>query len=99
MITDINVRENDNNIFNSLVLTEKSLILRDNGNNYVFSCKIGYNKNEIRGLLKRYFGVDIIKIRTLNRKGKVKKFRGIKGVKSSKKIVYVKFADKVNLGS
>ncbi len=56
------------------VLTEKSYGLLDHGV-YTFIVAPGSNKIEIRQAVEQIFGVEVLKVNTLNREGKRKRTR------------------------
>jgi large subunit ribosomal protein L23 len=57
------------------VVSEKSYGLLDHGV-YTFIVAPGSNKIEIRQAVERIFGVNVVKVNTLNRPGKRKRNRG-----------------------
>jgi large subunit ribosomal protein L23 len=59
----------------SPVVSEKSYGLLDRGV-YVFYVARGANKIEIRHAVESIFGVNVVKVNTLNRRGKRKRNRG-----------------------
>ncbi len=60
------------------VVSEKSYALLDNGV-YTFVVHPDANKIEIRQAVESIFGVEVIKVNTLNRKGKRKRMRRAAG--------------------
>ncbi len=60
------------------VVSEKSYSLIDS-NAYTFLVHPGANKTEIRQAVESIWDVRVIKVNTLNRKGKVKRFRYARG--------------------
>jgi large subunit ribosomal protein L23 len=56
------------------VVSEKSYSLLD-GNAYTFNVAAGANKIQIRQAIESIFGVRVLKVNTLNRKGKTKRNR------------------------
>lgn len=59
-------------------ITEKATMASEN-NQVVFSVAIDANKPAIKAAVEALFGVKVKSVNTLVRKGKVKRFRGIKG--------------------
>jgi large subunit ribosomal protein L23 len=59
-------------------ITEKSTMASDN-NQVIFNVAKGSTKPEIKAAVEALFGVKVKAVNTLVRKGKVKRFRGIKG--------------------
>lgn len=47
------------------VITEKSQIMADNGNQYVFEVAMRANKIQIKNAIERIFDVDVLKVSTL----------------------------------
>ncbi|WP_026380998.1 50S ribosomal protein L23 [Afifella pfennigii] len=62
----------------SPVITEKSTLASEN-NQVVFKVAVGASKPEIRQAVEALFKVEVASVNTLLRKGKSKRFRGIKG--------------------
>ena len=73
---------------NGLIYTEKSNKQLEQ-NKYCFEVSNDCNKSEMKFLLKSIFGVDVIKINISNVSGKIKRFKGVVGKKSSYKKVLV----------
>ena len=71
-----------------LIYTEKSNKQLEQ-NKYCFEVVNDCNKGEMKSLLKSIFGVDATKINVSNVTGKIKRFKGIIGKKSSYKKVLV----------
>jgi len=71
-----------------LVYTEKSNKQLEQ-NKYCFEVSDDCNKDEMKSLLKSIFGVDVTKVNVSNVFGKIKRFKGIIGQKSSYKKVLV----------
>lgn len=57
------------------IVTEKTNGLRDSTNQYVFEVNPDSNKVEIRRAVEEIFGVRVTDVRTVNVRGKVKRFR------------------------
>ena len=62
----------------SPVITEKSTIASEN-NQVVFNVRRGATKPQIKRAVEQLFDVKVTAVNTLNRKGKVKRFKGILG--------------------
>jgi len=75
------------------IVTEKSAILMDEDNTYVFEVSERANKLQIKGAIENYFGVKVVDVRTLVVRGKVKRFGRFYGKRSNWKKAYVKLAD------
>jgi len=66
------------------IVTEKSTLASEN-NQVVFQVSKTARKPEIKAAVEKLFGVKVKSVNTLNRKGKIKRFRGIKGKQSDVK--------------
>ncbi len=60
------------------VITEKSTLASE-ANQVVFRVARTARKPDIKAAVEKLFGVKVKGVNTLNRKGKVKRFRGVKG--------------------
>ena len=76
----------------SPVITEKSTMASDN-NQVVFNFARKASKPEIKAAIEALFGVKVVGVNTLVRKGKVKRFRGTIGQKSDVKKAVVTLAE------
>ena len=76
----------------SPVITEKSTLVSDN-NQVVFNVARDASKPEIKAAIEALFSVKVKAVNTLVRKGKQKRFRGIKGRQSDKKMAIVTLAE------
>ncbi len=74
------------------VVSEKSYSLLDQ-NAYTFKVHPRANKTEIRQAVEKIWGVKVINVNTMNRKGKVKRFRFEEGKRSDSKRAIVKLAE------
>ena len=54
-------------------LTEKSLMIKEEGNHFVFKVHPDSNKYQIRLAVQTAFKVDVLKVRTMNVRGKKKR--------------------------
>ncbi len=54
------------------VITEKSMSRVQRGNQYTFEVALNVNKYEIKQAVKKEFKVDVLKVRTVMRQGKIK---------------------------
>lgn len=66
------------------VITEKSTLASEN-NQVVFNVARTARKQDIREAVEKLFSVKVKSVNTLNRKGKAKRFRGVKGKQSDLK--------------
>jgi large subunit ribosomal protein L23 len=76
----------------SPAITEKSTIASEN-NQVVFNVARKATKPEIKAAVEALFGVKVSAVNTLNRKGKVKRFRGRIGQQSDVKKAIVTLAE------
>ena len=74
------------------VVSEKSYSLLDQ-NAYTFVVHPHANKTEIRQAVEAIWGVRVLSVNTINRKGKVKRFRFIEGRRPNTKRAIVKLAE------
>ena len=72
----------------SPVITEKSTMASEQ-NQVVFNVAGNATKPEIKGAVEALFNVKVKAVNTLVRKGKVKRFRGIKGRRAASKKAFV----------
>ncbi|BCD67362.1 50S ribosomal protein L23 [Nitratiruptor sp. YY09-18] len=82
----------------SIVYTEKSLGLQEEGY-IVIQTSDKVTKNQLKSILKEYFGVTPVKINSLRMKGKTKRFRGIEGKRDNYKKFYVKLPEGAKIES
>lgn len=76
----------------SPVITEKSTMASEN-DQVVFNVAKNATKPEIKKAVEALFGVKVKAVNTLLRKGKVKRFRGIKGKQNDVKKAVVTLVD------
>lgn len=69
--------------------TEKTMMLMEKGI-YSFLVDKSLNKESIREIVQKTFKVEVESVKVLNRAGKTKMFRGIKGKMSDEKRAFVK---------
>ena len=74
------------------VVSEKSYSLLDQ-NAYTFVVHPDANKTEIRQAVEAIWGVRVLSVNTINRKGKVKRFRFVEGRRPNSKRAIVKLAE------
>jgi large subunit ribosomal protein L23 len=63
------------------LVTEKSTMVSEN-NQVMFKVAMTATKPDIKEAVERLFNVKVVVVNTLIRKGKVKRFRGVKGQQS-----------------
>ena len=75
------------------IVTEKSMMLSETDNIYVFEVGERVNKIQIRQAVESLFGVRVQTVRTLIVRGKSKSFGRFYGKRSNWKKAYVKLAE------
>lgn len=75
------------------VRTERTTDLEEHFNQVVFEVDRRANKIEIRDAVQRLFGVRVVKVRTLNHKGKPKRFGRVMGRRQETKKAFVTLAE------
>ena len=81
-------------------ITEKSTSLSEH-NKIVFKVHKGANKNTIKKSIEKIFKVNVVKVNTINLKGKTKLVRGKKSIKSGyrKAIVTLKKGQSIDIAT
>jgi len=74
------------------VVSEKSYDLIEDLNTYTFEVDRRANKTEIRQAVQRIFDVDVLKVNTMNRKGKQKRTGWVVGKRGDTKRALVTLA-------
>jgi large subunit ribosomal protein L23 len=82
------------------VITEKSSMASES-NQVVFKVRRDATKPEIRAAVEQLFKVKVLAVNTVNHKGKIKRFRGLKGKQQSMKKAIIRLAegDKIDVTS
>jgi large subunit ribosomal protein L23 len=80
-------------IIDKVILSEKSLGLRETQNVYVFNVNKHVNKNEIKISIEKFFNVKVDSIKTLINRGKIKRVGKYTGKLSNTKKAYVKLKE------
>jgi len=75
------------------LLTEKSLKIRTNGNQWVFKVKPDATKGQITKAIEERFQVQVVAVNTVNVLGKVKSQRGKTGRRPQWKKAYVRLRE------
>ncbi|ADP72186.1 Ribosomal protein L25/L23 [Rhodomicrobium vannielii ATCC 17100] len=85
-------------VIRSPIITEKSTLVSEN-NQVVFKVAIDATKPDIKEAIERLFSVNVLAVNTLIRKGKVKRFKGVKGQQSDfkKAIVTLKEGQTIDI--
>ena len=85
--------KNPRDIILEPVVSEKSYDLIEHQNTYTFIVDPRSNKTEVKQAIQAIFDVDVIKVNTQNRKGKVKRTGRNFGKRSNVKKAYVTLAE------
>jgi len=85
---------NEYDIIMRTIITEKSNLLKDGSNQYVFQVRQGANKIEIRKAVEKLFKVKVVSVQVLNFEGKKKRLGRFEGKKSDWKKAVVKLIPK-----
>ncbi|MDO4974813.1 MAG: 50S ribosomal protein L23 [Alphaproteobacteria bacterium] len=82
------------------LMTEKSTMILEKSNGYVFVVEKTATKSDIKNAVERIFDVKVLSVNTIVNKGKNKSFRGIPGKRSDfkKAIVRLESGNKIELG-
>jgi len=78
------------NILLAPVVTEKSNMVGESSNQYVFKVLVDANKGEIKNAVEKLFNVNVDSGQVLNMKGKVKRFGQRLGRRKDSKKAYVR---------
>jgi len=78
------------NILLAPVVTEKSTMVGESSNQYVFKVLADANKGEIKNAVEKLFDVKVDSVQVLNMKGKVKRFGQRLGRRKDSKKAYVR---------
>lgn len=86
-------------ILKGILTTEKTSRSLADGK-YYFEVDADANKNDVKAAVEKIFGVNVESVNIINVEGKVKKFKGTKGKRSSvkKAVVTIKKGQDINLG-
>jgi large subunit ribosomal protein L23 len=79
-------------VIRSPMVTEKSTMASENSQ-IVFKVSMSATKPEIKEAVERLFSVKVVAVNTLIRKGKVKRFKGVRGRQSDFKKAIVTLAE------
>lgn len=74
-------------------ISEKTAMAAESGNQYVFKVARDANKTEIRAAVEQLFEVSVESVRTVNMKGKTKRFKNFLGRRPHWKKAYVRLAE------
>jgi large subunit ribosomal protein L23 len=76
------------------IITEKSTLVKDTGNQYVFEVARSANKIEIRKAVEKLFKVKVVDVHVANMEGKKKRLGRFHGKRSDWKKAIVKLSPK-----
>ena len=85
--------KNPRDIIITPVVSEKSYDLIEDTNTYTFLVDPRANKTEVRQAIETIFGVKVVRVNTMNRKGKNKRTGWIIGKRPDRKRALVTLAD------
>lgn len=85
----------------SPIITEKSTMVLETGNQVVFKVQPSATKPEIKKAVEQLFNVKVKAVNTIVRKGKLKTFKGIRAIQSDTKkaIVTLEPGHSIDIGS
>jgi large subunit ribosomal protein L23 len=75
------------------IVSEKATSVGEKHNQVLFKVLRDATKPEIKAAIEKLFGVTVLAVNTLTRKGKTKSFKGIKGRQQDVKKAIVKLAE------
>ena len=84
------------NLLKRSVITEKTTFVSEMGK-IVFDVPVKATKKEIAEAVSAIYGIGVVSVNTLIRKGKVKRFKGVSGVRSDIKRAYVTLEKGANI--
>lgn len=87
------MRRDPRDIIYEPIVSEKSYDLIEDSNTYTFLVDPRANKTEIRQAIEAIFGVDVVRVNTMNRKGKFKRTAWVVGRRAHTKRALVTLAD------
>ncbi|MDD5010263.1 MAG: 50S ribosomal protein L23 [Syntrophorhabdaceae bacterium] len=85
---------NEYDIIRRPIITEKTTLLKDNGNQYVFEVHRDANKIEIKDAVEKLFKVKVLSVSVSNMEGKKKRLGRFAGKRSDWKKAIVKLSPK-----
>lgn len=91
------MRKNPRDIIIEPVVSEKSYDLIEHNNTYTFIVDPRANKTEVKEAVKAIFGVDVVRVNTQNRQGKVKRTGNQVGKRKNVKRALVTLAEGDNI--
>lgn len=99
MSDKIKATERDYDVIRYPLMTEKSTMILEKANGYVFVVEKTATKSDIKNAIERIFSVKVLSVNTIVNKGKNKFVRGIPGRRSDfkKAIVKLESGNKIEL--
>jgi large subunit ribosomal protein L23 len=85
--------KSNKDIISQAILSEKSTIIKEKENKYVFKVNPLANKLEIKRAIESAFGVKVADIQTVNVKGKTKRLGRFEGKRSSWKKAFIRLKE------
>lgn len=85
--------KNPRDVIITPVVSEKSYDLIEDSNTYTFEVDPRANKTEVRQAVEIIFGVKVVRVNTMNRKGKQKRTGWVIGKRPDRKRALVTLAD------
>jgi large subunit ribosomal protein L23 len=85
--------KSNKDIISQAILSEKSTIIKEKENKYIFKVNPLANKHEIRHAIETAFGVKVTDIKTVNVKGKTKRLGRFEGKRSSWKKAIIRLKE------
>jgi large subunit ribosomal protein L23 len=85
---------NEYDVVRRPIITEKSALLKDVGNQYVFEVHVDANKIEIKKAVEKLFKVKVMSVKVANQEGKKRKLGRFMGKRSDWKKAIVKLNPK-----
>jgi large subunit ribosomal protein L23 len=94
-------KRNNYDVIVSPIITEKSTMVLETGNQVVFKVAPTATKPQIKKAVEQLFNVKVKAVNTLVRKGKLKTFKGIRAIQSDSKkaIVTLEPGHSIDIGS
>lgn len=71
------------------LVTEKGAVLRETQNQYLFEVDVNANKHQVKAAVEQLFKVDVLDVKTLKVRGKIKRIGRSVGKKPNWKKAYV----------
>ncbi|MBF0157968.1 MAG: 50S ribosomal protein L23 [Magnetococcales bacterium] len=79
------------------VITEKSTLCTEKGNQVIFKVANWANKQQIKAAVQKMFSVEVLSVQTLNMNGKKKRFGRTMGQRKDWKKAFVRLASGQNI--